>query len=353
METVRRAIFKVEYAGKDITSSVSNQVLSVTYTDHSEGESDEVQLHIEDSEGLWRSSWYPKKGEKISLSIGYDDMQVPCGTFEVDEIELAGPPDTITIRALAAPIKGKLRTKNSTAHENKTLKQIAQTIAGNNGLTLQGEIEDVRFNRVTQNRETDLGFLKRISYEYGHVFSVRDAKLIFTTIFKLEEAGPVQIVDRSDITSYSIKDKTAESYKNAKVKYHNPEDKKVVDASQDEADSKALTKGDTLYMTTKAENKQQAEKKAKAALHRANSKQQEGTITLEGAPLLLAGNNFELTGMGELSGKYHIMTSNHKIDRSGGYTTDLDIKRVGYVEVKKQASKKPVKEKTYDVRVIQ
>jgi phage protein D len=353
METIRRPIFKVEYAGKNITSDISSNLIGVTYTDHAEGESDEIEITVEDSEGLWRGDWYPTKGEKMKLDIGYDNQLMPCGTFEVDEIELSGAPDTIAIRGLAAPIKGTLRTKKSSAHENKTLKEIANTIAGKNGLTVTGEIEDVRFTRVTQNRETDLGFLKRISYDYGHVFSVRDKQLIFTTIYKLEEGNPVATIDRSQIASYSLRDKTAKSFAKAEVKYSNPADKKVVEANENETDSKSITKGDTLFMTTKAENKQQAEQKAKAALHRSNSRQQEGSISIEGNPLLVAGNNFELTGMGQLSGKYHIMRSRHRIDRSGGYTTDIEIKRVGYVEVKKQAPKKRVTQKTYEVRVIQ
>lgn len=351
--TVREPKFKITYSGKNITEDITRYLIDVTYTDHAEGESDEVELRMEDTDGLWRGDWYPTKGEKLTLEIGYDDFLMPCGTFEVDEIELGGAPDEITIRALASPINGKLRTKNSAAYENQTLKQIASTIAGKNGLSVTGEIEDVRFARVTQNRETDLGFLKRISYDYGHVFSVRDKKLIFTTIYKLEEGSSVKEIDRTDLRSYSIRDKTAQSFKDAKVKYHNPAEKKVIDASKDKTEAKEITKGDTLFMTTKAENKQQAEQKAKAALHRANSRQQEGTINLEGQPLLVAGNNFELTGLGQLSGKFHIVKSTHKISRGGGYTTSCEIKRVGYIEVKKQASKKPKKEKTYEVSVIQ
>lgn len=350
---VRSPKFTVEYAGKNITADVAENLIRLSYTDAAEGESDEVVITLEDSAGLWRSDWYPTKGEKLTISIGYDDLLVPCGTFEIDEIELTGPPDSITIKALAVPIKSTLRTKKNKAHENKTLKQIAQTIAGDNGLTLTGEIEDVRFERITQNRETDLGFLKRISYEYGHVFSVRDKKLIFTTIYALEEAGPVTTIDRSQLTRYTIKDQTATGYAKAEVKYHNPADRKVIDGTKSEDDSKEITKGDTLVLTTKAENKQQAEKKAKAALHRANSKQQEGSLSLEGAPLLLAGNNFELTGMGQISGKFHVVKSVHTFDRSGGYSTSAEIKRVGYVEASKQAPTKPKKESTYEVRVIQ
>ena len=36
----------------------------------------------------------------------------------------------------------------------------------------------------------------------------------------------------------------------------------------------------------------------------------------------------ELTGLGELSGKYLINRSRHSFDRSSGYTTDCELKRI-------------------------
>jgi hypothetical protein len=57
-----------------------------------------------------------------------------------------------------------------------------------------------------------------------------------------------------------------------------------------------------------------------------------------GNPILVAGNNVELTGFGELSGKWHIKKSTHRIDRSGGYTTDLDLEKTQSVEAGAGAS---------------
>lgn len=340
METLAKPRVIVKYDGKDITADISRNMLAVTYTDKEEGEADELTITVEDIDGLWSGAWYPAKGAKLTAQLGKGQTLIDCGTFEIDEIELSGPPDTVTLRALAAPVTGKLRTKRSAAYESTTLAQIAQAIAGRNGLTVEGKIEELQFTRVTQNRETDLGFLHRLAAEYGYLFSVRDKKLIFTTVYDLEASDAVRVIDRSDLISYSIKDKTSETYKTAAVKYRDPVNNTVVNGTAT-ADSDT-TKGDQLTINSKSENAKQAELKAKAGLHRANSRQQEGTISLPGEILLLAGNNFELTGLGGLSGKYHIIASTHTVDKSGGYVTDLEIKRVGYVEeVKKK--RKPAK----------
>lgn len=345
MEALRKGEFLITYNGKDITSGLANNLLSVQYTDKTENESDDITISLEDTEGNWRGEWYPQKGDKLGLQFGYSDTGlIDGGTFEIDEIELQGPPDTISIHGIAAGIKKAVRTKNSKAFEKRTLKQIADEIASKHGMTVSGEIESVTFTRVTQNRENDLSFLRRISEEYGHVFSIRDSKLVFTRLYDIEKGKAVVLIDRTDLISYSIKDKTSNTYKKAKVAYHDPTDNETKEhevTDNTNADGVAITDPtaeDTLEVRTKAENKSQAELKAKAAMYRANSKQKEGNISVIGNPLLLAGNNIELTGLGQISGKYHIMESSHTIDASGGYTTSLNLKLVGFVVKEKQKS---------------
>lgn len=345
---VRQPYIKVLYNGTNISEDISRYMLSLTYTDKVADESDELEIELEDSDGLWRGQWYPDKGAKLDVTIGYSDMTLRCGVFEIDEIELSSPGDIVRIRGLAAGITKALRTKRSYAHEKKTLRQIAQTAAARNGLTVEGTIPEVRFERITQNRETDLGFLKRIGAEYGCLFSVRDQKLVFTTIYDIEDRTPSGEIDRLDLTAYSFKDKAAKTYKDAKVSYHNPKEKKVVateyaTSKERNADGFAYTQiatGDTKMIYTKAENKQQAEQKAKAHLHKANSVQQEGSIDLEGNPLMVAGNNFTLTGMGKLSGKWHVEESTHSISKSEGYKTSANVKRVGVAQANQQGSTK-------------
>lgn len=353
METVRKPIIRVLYNNRNITKDISKYLLSLVYTDKDEKESDELELNIEDVDGLWRNSWYPQKGDQISASIGYDTdgLLLNCGVFEIDEITLSGPPDTISIKSLGAGIKKSFRTKISKSFENQTLKQIAKFIADKNGLKLSGTIANVKFERVTQYRETDLSFLQKIASEYGYLFSVRGTNLIFTSVYDIENGKAVVEIDRSQIKSYNLKDKTSETYTQATTKYHNPGDKTVNSATvktlenQDGVSYKQISTGDTLEVRSKAETPAQAEAKSRAALHKKNSEQQTGSASLEGNGLLVAGNRFMFTGMGTLSGKYYIKSSRHSVTRSSGYTTDIEIKRIKLTtdsnKSKKQISQKP------------
>lgn len=334
-EVVRSAKFKLLYNGVDITEDITRYGTSVTYTDNDEGESDQIEVVLEDVDAFWKNSWYPEKGAKLNLSIGYDtdDNLVDYGSFEIDENTANGPPDTFTIKALAALIKSSLRTKKSKSFENVTLREIAAYIAAKNKLTLQGVIPSVRFDRVTQYREKDLSFLRRISIEYGCLFSVRDSKLIFTISKDLEAAEPVGTIDRCELRTYSLKDKTGETYKNARSTYRNPGTGKVHSATVNKVENRdgytysQISTDDTLEIRSKAETTEQAEKKAEAGLHHKNSQQTEGTLVMEGTPKYVAGNNIMLTGLGVLSGKYYIKKSSHKLNKTGGYETTIEVKR--------------------------
>lgn len=337
----------IKYNGKDISEDLSSHLISIDYEDNSEGSSDEISLTLDDVSGLWKSSWYPTKGDTLEVSIGFEGQLMNCGTFEIDEIELTGPPDVVSIRGLAAGITKALRTKKAKAYDKQTLKQIAEKVASENGLTVEGDVPNIKLERVTQHRETDLAFLKRISYEYGCLFSVRDKKLIFTSVFDIEKADKVAEVDRTEMLSFSFRDKAVDVYQKAVVKFHNPDNNEVQKAevpySYVGEDFEQPAAKDTYEIRTKAENKQQAEQKAKAAIQKSMTKEFTGRVTVSGNPLLVAGNNVNINGLGVVSGKYHIEKSSHKVTRSGGYTTDIQLKKVAKGDAK-QTAKQPTQE---------
>ncbi len=436
----------VIYDGVDISSDISNGLISFTYKDKVSGQTDDLDLHLEDVDGLWKTSWYPTKKSTISAKLGYDDNLVECGTFKIDEIEFGGPPDTVNIRATAVFPTSKLRTKKSKNSEGITLKQLAENVCREHELTLDDGTTTVRLkrpdtlkeqaelrvlakyaydlggkgstdrylgisaleintfkvirqliikdyqseadlltvnakflatnmskencfkfsrfcseiiivltkikldydkttsiglNKITlgnknQFQETDLAFLNRVSNEYGFAFSIKGTVMVFYNIKTLEDSKAVTIVNRLQLKSYSFKDKTSETAKSVTVKSHNPDTKELV-TSTAEVEEKTAENGeaytentaeDSIEIKTRAENTEQAQEKAKSELHSRNSKAQEGSMSLVGDPLLVAGNNFELTGFGMLNGTWHVTESTHVVTKSGGYTTDVEIKRV-------------------------
>ena len=359
MTTARQPKFKIRYEGKDITADLSEYLISVDYIDKARGESDELQIVLADPDGLWRNEWWPTKGDKLNLDFGYDDAITDAGTFTIDEIEVNGPPDVVYIKGVASWITTAMRTHESKAYEGQTLKQIAEAVAKKHNLQLVGRILTLRIARSTQNRESDLEYLKRLADEFGYQFSIKGDKLVFESIFEIEKGLPVVTLDREDLMSYSLRDKALQTYKQAKVKYHDPKEKKVVEASVTDVENAGgesfneKTAADTLEIRTKTEDKAQAEQKAKVALYRSRSNQVEGSLSLTGNPFLVAGNNFELTNMGQLSGRYHIMESHHSITKGSGYTTSLQVKRVGYVVKEKIKKKRRTKPPKYKVTVIQ
>lgn len=315
--------FKLEYNQKDITKDVSDYVVNIDYTDFESGQSDEISITFEDAEKLWQSSWIPSKGDSLRLYIGYlGEKLLNCGIFEIDEIEFVAPPDTLTVKALATSIKKALRQNNSVAYENKSLKQIANEIAKKHGLTLVGEIEEVKVERITQNKEHDLTFLKNLAEQYGYIFKIAENNLVFYKTEKLISAKSAKILYKSDLSRINLSEKTSKNYKSVTVSYHNPKTGKNITAT---AKNPACVKGDTLKISTRCENKQQALLKAKAAMVKGNNTV-EGSIDLMGNPYLVAGLNVELKDLGHFSGKYHITQARHFLDKTSGYGTSLEVK---------------------------
>lgn len=315
--------FKLIYENKDITKDVSDFVVDISYTDNEHGTSDEIQIQFEDSQKLWQGSWIPVKGDRVRLFLGYEgEKLLNCGLFEIDEIEFQTPPDTITLKAIATSIKKSLRQNNSVAYENKTLKQIAQEIAKKHGYKLCGNVAAVKAQRITQNQEYDLAFLKKLAEQYGYIFKVAENNLVFYKVDELENAKPTQVFSVSDFSRLSLSEKTSQLYKACTVSYHNPKTGKKISAT---VKNEGVVNGDTLKITERCETKEQAILKAKAALKK-GKQGIEGGFEMAGSPYIIAGINIEIKDVGHFAGKYHIKTATHTISRDRGYAVRGEIK---------------------------
>lgn len=320
----------VKWAGRDVTGDISPCLIELTYTDFMEGESDTVELVLEDIDHRWAGPWYPQFGDKIEVWIGYrGDKQLPCGEFEIDEIELSGPPDIMRVKALAAGVKRSVRTRNGRAYENTTLANIAATIARRNKLKLAGKIDKVDIRRVSQYGETDLVFLKRLAEEYGYSFSVRGGQLNFFKRADVKSSQPTLIITRQDVTNFRARDKVHGIAAVATVNYHDPRMKRTRSHRVADKTAKTNARGaDELKVVARAESAEQARLKANAALDRQNEDQTSMTLTMQGNVKLAAGNNVSLVGFGRFDGKYTITQSRHQFSRGSGYGSEVELKRV-------------------------
>ncbi|MDR1120888.1 MAG: hypothetical protein LBM08_08215 [Dysgonamonadaceae bacterium] len=85
---------------------------------------------------------------------------------------------------------------------------------------------------------------------------------------------------------------------------------------------------DMLVVHGSTENDSQAKAKTSSELKKKNDEKVTGSFSVPGNPKLVAGVNIELTGVGAFSGKWHVVSSTHTVDASGGYVTEAEVRKI-------------------------
>lgn len=327
----QKPFVSISVAGSPAGAFIGNSLKHFTYRDVHHGEVDDVQFELADKNGLWRGSWGIDEGTAISATLGYEGLlgaKINCGAYEVDEPESQGDSsgDTTTFKALAAFTSKELRTDRSEAYDQMTAEQIVDKVAGRHGLKVVGEIPDIKFERISQNKESDLRFGTRFAEDLGCYFSIKGDQLIFTTRSSIEDAAAVRTFDLIEgyrALRYSLRKSTKGLYKKAELKYLHPKTKRLIEAERE--DPRVLS-GDTLKLDDRAENQAHADHLCKARLAKENDDLGTGKLVVVGDPLLVAGQVIQLgLTFGRYAGRWLVTAAEHNFS-SAGYTTSLNLK---------------------------
>lgn len=317
------------YNGVPLFDAVSSQVISLSVTDNIEGQADEIDLTVHNADGKWFLAWSPEHGDRIEGALGYKGgVMVPIGTFFVDRPSARGGRggDIFSTAGQSAPTTKPIRTKKTRAFEKQKLKQVADKVAGEHGMSVVGTPPDITFDRITQRRETDLGFLRRVFEDFGSFFKVAGTKIVVSSRDEVWARAPVRTFTRGDreIKSYGFSYNAGRTFSKAQVNYFDGKSKKKITGK---AEDKKVKSGDTLKLDDRVENEGQANKLAKSRLDKANMKQWQGSFEVVGDPLLLAGQIVAVAGYGRFDRRYTIMRARHRITRAG-YVTHVELQGV-------------------------
>ena len=361
----RHAEVSLIYEGKDISRDIAPYLLSFSYTDNASDKADDISFTLEDKERLWCSDWFPSKGDKIRASIiihNWEDESrtesLPCGMFEVDQIECSGPPNQVTIKAISTLVSKPMRQeKHTKAWENVKLSTIAGDVAGRSSLKLFWDCpDDPYFERRDQVEVSDLEFLSGLARDYGIAVKVTDTQLVCydeETYEGHSAVGELSFGDKK-LLRWSFSSKTSGTYKSAKVSYHDPvKNETLVYEGNDVYGTEGT--GRTLNINQKADTEADARKIANEKLRQANKNEITGNITLMGDLRFVGGSNITISGFGKFDGKYGIEKATHSVGDS--YTTKLDLTMGGEskkaARTKKSTSRKSSgKKKTSQPRLV-
>ena len=217
----------------DISDEIAHSISSLNYTDNSKNAIDDLEIELENLEYRWLKEWYPDENAQLLVGI-HEELEnetnfLDLGTFYVDEPTFED--QKLTLKCLALPLDQNIRDqKNSVAWEKVTLKELVMQIANKHEMNAELYAENVFFERLDQNKETDLAFINRVVKEIGLNMKVSDDKIIIFDDEEMEKNDTIEVFNIKDyrIRSFSLKKKNKEIYDKVEVSYYDPDTKKVV-----------------------------------------------------------------------------------------------------------------------------
>ena len=314
--------FRIVADNRDITTLINDRLLLLRTSDKPGMESDEFELRIDDRN---QAVTLPKRGAKIEVFLGYEGKSLArLGSYTVDEIEVTGPPDTITLRGKASDMRGSGKTTRSGSWEGVPLAQIVSEVAARNGWK-PGCTVQTKVPRVDQRNESDFNFITRLAKQYDCTAKVGDGQLLVMprqggTSPGGKTFGAVTI-NRSDVSRYSFRLGDRSTQKAVKTQHQDKKSGvlKVVELSNDEAPEglPAIHTDRHIYP-----HKTAAEQAAKARLAAFNRSTASVRLEMVGRTDLFAERSINAQGFKVgLDGEYLVDSVEHVFTASGWSTT--------------------------------
>jgi len=294
----------------------------------------------------------PRRGAALSFRFGQRqaNMFESGQGFEIDEIEVDGPPDVVRLRALGNIPSSRIHDQVSYAWEGVTLEQIARSIAAKHGLAVSTDTGGIALRRMTQHDESDLAFLKRLARDYGLVCSLKGDKLGTPAVLlllraeALEQRPPVFELDRKAVTRFRFRDKIRPGSRGSYTRYFDSDLKDLVEFEVKVAPDMVfdgLLKKAVPGLWGKSQQLRHRLRggpanvaiNARRALRSSKTYEHEATLTCDGNPRLRSGVTVLLVtegvdGWGANGGAWIVIHSRHSLNVDQGYTTELTIRKV-------------------------
>lgn len=336
----RRTAVEVVFDGADITESIKPYLLSATYTDNEEGETDDLQLKVQDRENQWLQSWLDRAieaaaGARLKFSAAFtqigwgNDATLPTGDFELDGVGYDTPPAAAVVKGTSLPFSAPIRqTKKSKAWENYHLSGIAGEIAAANGLVCLFESDsDPFYERVEQRKTSDSAFLAKLCKDAGISLKATNGALVLFDQAKYEAQAPVLTIRKGAKGGYISASLTTgaadHQYGSCRVSYVDPGSGKCIEGVYSSSEEQT---GQCLEISAKVKDEGEAKALAEKRLRLHNKLTRFAAFTFPGNPALVAGVTVQLEGWGGWDGKYIVKQAVHTVN-SSGYTTKITTRR--------------------------
>lgn len=324
---LRTPIIKLTADNEPLDTAIMARLMTVTVTDNKSGDADELSLELDDHDCKLA---LPKRGVKLQCWLGYVDAGVhDMGIYTVDSVEWGGTPDTITIKAKSADMKGSLKSARSQSYHDKKLGEIAQQVATRHELELAmtDYLMGIEVGHIDQTDESDLHLLTRLCWQFGAVVNVKHGKLLIFQPYENKTVSGQSLTlttlnrTKGDQFRFSIEDRQGD-VDNVQADYHDKAEAKKVTVDTDQGGQKPKKLKGTFKDKNTATAAANAEKKrieGEQGKFSINCAFGYPAITTE-SPIQLQGFKPEIDAL-----TWTVEKATHSYSKSQGLTTSLEL----------------------------
>ena len=216
-------VAKLSINGKPFNTDALSRIISISLTDKSGFEADELTVSLSDHDGKLA---LPPKSAEITIALGYIETGiVDKGSYKITEVSWSGAPDTLHITAQSADTSDRFSEAKEKSWHKTSLKEIIESIAAANGYTpiIGKAYQDEKIDHIDQSNESDAAFLSRLAERYDAIATVKHGRLLFVSSGEATTAGgqplPTIRITRNSGDQYAFRYSNTESYNAVRAYY--------------------------------------------------------------------------------------------------------------------------------------
>ena len=313
-----RPNYKIIADGQDITHKMNDKLVSLSIEDHAGIKSDKLKITLSDHPEIDR----PKKGVRLEVALGYEDVLVDMGSFTVTGDEGKSPSPEITVIATAISGHKTLVDQREISWKNTSLGKIALEIAERNSLSLaiSDDLSNIPIDHIDQT-ESDSSFLHRLSKRFDAVYKISSNHLIFSPKEEVLTASGKRLpmVHIKSHKSYSFASSMEKAYTGVRTYWWNNKKAKresVLIGEEGVVYENEYTQKNNVVAKTIAESTFKRISRSKDTLN----------LVVAGNQQLFAERQCNVKGVrSDIDGIWMIESVTHTINQSG-YTTSVELK---------------------------
>ncbi|MGL5286169.1 MAG: contractile injection system protein, VgrG/Pvc8 family [Aeromonas sp.] len=323
---MKKALYRIEAEGSDITPLIKDRFIDLTITDSAGEDSDTFSLTLDNRDDKLE---FQATGSTLRIWIGYEgEALTDKGTYTIDEWTEGLEDGTVEVSGKASNMKESLKAQKTRTHEDITLGELAAKVAKEHGYSsaVHPELNGIYLGHINQTSESDMNLLTRLCRQNGAIMKVVEGIVTVLPSDKAQNAAgaslPVTVIDDPSESSGRVTLQERGAFGAVTVSYFDAEAQQTVNVTIKGKDSKAPE------TKLKGSYRNADEAAAAAAAHMSKAQRGKATMSLDRplTPGIIApGKVHVVNHRKSANGFWYVDTATHTLGASGASATSLSL----------------------------